>query len=126
MAAPTRILLVSGSTRPGSTNTAVLRTAQAIAPDEVATVLYGRLPDLPAFNPDDDHEAAHEAVADLRGQIAVLGYVGAVVVEPACTHVPVTRDAVGADGLVADEHVRAAIAQVLRTLVQHVRETTEN
>lgn len=184
MAPPTQILLVSGSTRRGSTNTAALRTAQAVAPDEVVTVLYGRLSALPAFNPDDDHEAVHEAVADLRGQIAtadavlfctpeyagslpgsvknlldwtvgsgelygkpvawinvaapgrgqgahvsldtVLGYVGAVVIEPACTRVPVDRDAVGADGLVADEHVRAEIADVLRNIVQHVRDTTEN
>lgn len=67
---PTRILLVSGSTRAGSTNTAALRTAQALAPDGVTAVLYGGLSDLPPFNPDDDREPLHPAVADLRGQIA--------------------------------------------------------
>lgn len=182
MDAPVRILLVSGSTRHGSTNTAALRTAQALAPGDVATVLYAGLSDLPAFNPDDDHETVHDAVAELRGQIAtaaavlfctpeyagslpgsfknlldwtvgggeiygkpvawinvaapgrgqgahaalgtVLGYVGAVIIEPACTRIPVAREAVGADGLVTDEHVRAEIAQVLRTIVQHVRDPT--
>jgi len=54
--AAAHVLLVSGSIRGGSTNTAVLRTAQAVAPDGVNTVLYEGLADLPAFNPDDDHE----------------------------------------------------------------------
>jgi len=66
---PTQLLLVSGSTRRGSTNTAVLRTAQAVAPDGVGATLYDGLADLPAFNPDDDHEPLHAAVADLRGRI---------------------------------------------------------
>jgi NAD(P)H-dependent FMN reductase len=65
-----RILLVSGSTRSGSTNTAVLRTAPSVAPDDVTTDLYAGLADLPAFNPDDDHQPLHPAVADLRRQIA--------------------------------------------------------
>jgi len=68
--AATHILLVSGSTRRRSTNTAVLRTAQAVAPDLVTTALYEGLADLPAFNPDDDHEPLHPVVTDLRRQIA--------------------------------------------------------
>jgi NAD(P)H-dependent FMN reductase len=40
----------------------------------------------------------------------VLGYVGAVVVAPACARIPVARDVVGADGLVADADVRAELA----------------
>ena len=39
---------------------------------------------------------AHESLA------TVLGYVGADVVEAACARIPVTRDAVGSDGLVTD------------------------
>ncbi len=66
-----RVLLISGSTRGGSTNTAVLRTAPAVAPDEVATVLYDGLATLPPYNPDDDQEPLHPAVADLRQQLAV-------------------------------------------------------
>jgi chromate reductase, NAD(P)H dehydrogenase (quinone) len=46
----------------------------------------------------------------------VLGYVQARVVEDACRHVPVARDAVGADGLIADEATRAAIADALVAL----------
>ncbi len=65
-----RVLLVSGSTRSGSTNTAVLRTVQGIAPDGVTTVLYEGLADLPAFNPDDEQAALPAAAADLRQQIA--------------------------------------------------------
>lgn len=52
--AAVRILLVSGSTRAGSTNTAVLRTAPLVAPADVSTSLYAGLTVLPAFNPDDD------------------------------------------------------------------------
>jgi chromate reductase, NAD(P)H dehydrogenase (quinone) len=66
----TRILLISGSTRAGSTNTAVLRTAPAVAPAGVATVLYQGMADLPAFNPDDDHDPLPPTVADLRGHLA--------------------------------------------------------
>jgi NAD(P)H-dependent FMN reductase len=61
-----RVLLVSGSTRSGSVNTAALRTAQAVAPEGVAAVLYERLADLPAFVPGDGPEPPHPAVADLR------------------------------------------------------------
>jgi chromate reductase, NAD(P)H dehydrogenase (quinone) len=67
---PVRILLVSGSTRGGSTNTATLRTAQAVAPSWASTVLYEGLASLPAFNPDDDHDPLHPAVAQLRQQTA--------------------------------------------------------
>jgi NAD(P)H-dependent FMN reductase len=69
---PTTILLISGSLRAGSTNTAVLRTAQAIAPDGIETVLYEGMAGLPHFNPDDDAEGApvHSAVAELRAAIA--------------------------------------------------------
>lgn len=181
MTAATRILFVSGSTRSGSTNTAVLRTAQVLAPDGVTTTLYEGLADLPAFNPDDDHDPLHPVVADLRAQIAaadavlfctpeyagalpgslknlldwtvgggeiygkpvawinassvaaptggadaheslakVLGYVGATVVEPACLRVPMRRDAIGADGVVADPEIRDRVAQVVALLVDHV------
>ena len=70
MAGRARILLVSGSTRGGSTNTAALRTVQALAPEPLTTVLYDGLARLPAFNPDDDREPLPPAVAGLRQQIA--------------------------------------------------------
>ncbi|HKG02995.1 MAG TPA: NADPH-dependent FMN reductase [Conexibacter sp.] len=66
-----RILLISGSLRGGSINTALLRTACEVAPAGVATVLYEGMAELPHFNPDDDAEGApvHPAVAALRAAI---------------------------------------------------------
>lgn len=40
---PVRILLVSGSTRAGSTNTAALRTLRALAAPPVTAVLYDEM-----------------------------------------------------------------------------------
>ncbi len=68
-----QILLVSGSLRAGSTNTALLRTVLAVLPEGVTAALYDRLGALPHFNPDDDDPATttlHPAVTDLRATIA--------------------------------------------------------
>jgi chromate reductase, NAD(P)H dehydrogenase (quinone) len=65
----TRVLLLSGSTRAASTNTAVLRTAAALTDPGVTGSLYGNLSALPAFNPDDDHDPLPPPVTDLRAQI---------------------------------------------------------
>ncbi len=65
-----RILLISGSTRGGSTNTALLRTAAAAAPDGIEAVLYDGMTGLPHFNPDDDADPLPAPVAALRAQIA--------------------------------------------------------
>jgi chromate reductase len=65
-----RVLLVSGSTRRGSTNTAALSAAATAAPGRVTTVLYDGLADLPAFNPDDDGDRLPEAVSGLWQHIA--------------------------------------------------------
>jgi len=75
------ILLLSGSLRVGSTNEAVLRTAQAVAPSvPVEAVLYGGLAGLPHFNPDDDVDPLPEAVAGLR--TAIEGAAGVLVCTP--------------------------------------------
>ena len=66
---PTRVLLISGSTRAASTNSALIRTAARCAPDGIDTVRYG-LTALPHFNPDDDHPPLPPAVASLRAGIA--------------------------------------------------------
>jgi hypothetical protein len=86
--ATVRVLLISGSNRAGSTNTAVLRTAVALALAEIETTLLAGLGDLPLFNPDDDAEAvaADPAVAAMRAQVAradailicTPGYAGAL------------------------------------------------
>lgn len=66
-----RILLISGSLRARSTNTAVLRTVRSIAPTNVELELFDGVGGLPHFNPDDDVEGAPPApVAVLRSRIA--------------------------------------------------------
>jgi chromate reductase, NAD(P)H dehydrogenase (quinone) len=62
-----QVLLVSGSLRAGSTNTALLQTARLIAP--TTTVFYDGLTLLPHFNPDDDQVPLPAAVAGLRAAI---------------------------------------------------------
>ncbi len=64
-----RVLLISGSLRAGSTNTAVLQTAAAVAPDDVTAVLYNGVASLPHFNPDDDVEPLAAPVSELRAAI---------------------------------------------------------
>ena len=61
-----QVLLVSGSLRDGSTNTALLRTVRLVAPPEVTAVAYESLSRLPHFNPDDDRPPLHPEVAALR------------------------------------------------------------
>jgi chromate reductase, NAD(P)H dehydrogenase (quinone) len=76
---PTTLLLVSGSARQGSTNAAVIATAAALAPDDVATIVYGSLTELPLYTPDLDAEGVpvDPRVADLR---AGIGRAGAILI----------------------------------------------
>ncbi|MCU1359113.1 MAG: NADPH-dependent reductase [Ilumatobacteraceae bacterium] len=60
------ILLVSGSLRAMSTNTALLRTVAALADD---TSMYERMRMLPHFDPDDDVEPVHPEVQRLRDAV---------------------------------------------------------
>jgi NAD(P)H-dependent FMN reductase len=62
---PVTVLLISGSTRPGSTNTAALRTAAGLPLADVAAILWERLRDIPAFVPEDPAEPP-AAVSELR------------------------------------------------------------
>ena len=64
-----RVVLISGSLRRMSTNTAVLRTAQAVTPESVETVLYDGMRTLPHFDPDLDVELLDPAVSALRTTI---------------------------------------------------------
>jgi chromate reductase, NAD(P)H dehydrogenase (quinone) len=183
MPAATEILLVSGSLRDGSTNSALLRTAASLPLPGIATTLYEGMADLPHFNPDDDvpGEPLDPAVHDLRSRLArsdsvlfstpeyagalpgsfknlldwtvgggetyampvawintagpaapsggaeaeaslrkVLGYTGSEIVEAACLRIPVPRDALGADGLLADPAIREPLSEALRTLAAAV------
>jgi chromate reductase len=67
-----RILLISGSLRAASTNSALMRTAAVVAPDGIETELYEGLDRLPHFNPDDDAEGVEvpASVAALRARLA--------------------------------------------------------
>lgn len=63
-----KIVGINGSLRRFSSNGALLRAAQRVAPDGVAVVMYEALGNLPLFNPDLDLEGtvAPAAVAELR------------------------------------------------------------
>jgi chromate reductase len=178
------MLLISGSARGGSTNVAALRTAAAVAGDDVEAVPFGGIGELTLFNPDDDREgvpldprvaamrvavgaadallictpeyagalpaalknmlewtigdagtyrmpvawinaagpAAPSAAADAHQSLAkVLRYAGAEIVDGACVRVPVTRDLVGPDGLIADPGARAAITAAVTALADRAR-----
>jgi chromate reductase, NAD(P)H dehydrogenase (quinone) len=67
-----RILLISGSVRNGSTNTAVMRTARERAPDGVEAVLFEGIDGLPHFSPDADAEGVEvpAPVAAMRRAVA--------------------------------------------------------
>jgi chromate reductase len=67
------LLLISGSLRGGSTNSATLRTAAALAPAGVRAEIYDGMDRLPHFNPDDDPTdgvGLDPEVAALRGALA--------------------------------------------------------
>jgi chromate reductase len=51
----------------------------------------------------------------------VLGYTGADIVEAACVRIPIARQMVDEDGLIRDDGVRAALADVIATVVEHIR-----
>ncbi|HTT95910.1 MAG TPA: NAD(P)H-dependent oxidoreductase [Solirubrobacterales bacterium] len=176
----TKLLLISGSLRGGSTNSATLRTAAALAPAGVEAAIHDGMGRLPHFNPDDDPAdgmGLDPEVAALRAALAaadalllstpeyagalpgsfknlldwtvgggqtygmpvawinvagaaapsggadahdslrkVLGYTGARIVEDACLRLPLARDDVGADGLVAPREARELIATTVRAL----------
>jgi NAD(P)H-dependent FMN reductase len=168
------LLLISGSLRDGSTNTALLRTALAM---DANTELYADMGVLPHFSPDDDHDDLPAAVRELRAATGradailvctpeyagalpgsfknllewlvgggeayrkpiawinasgpaaptgaadahaslrkVVGYLSMEVVEDACVRIPVARDAIGEDGLIADPAIREPLAAALAAL----------
>ncbi|MEY4576917.1 MAG: hypothetical protein RL701_1620 [Pseudomonadota bacterium] len=69
-AASCKLLLIGGSLRAGSSNTAALETARQLAPTGSNARVYTGLADLPHFNPDLELGALPESVADLRAQLA--------------------------------------------------------
>lgn len=160
--------MISGSLRQGSTNTALLRTLEQIAPRSVDAILYGALGSLPHFDPDLDRAPRPLAVDQLRDEIRradallfctpeyagalpgsfknlldwtigdehprsmydkpvawinasaattgaadahdslsrVLAYAHANVVDAACVHIPVPRNALNPEGLIENPAIR--------------------
>jgi chromate reductase len=78
MSATRQLLLISGSLRTGSTNSAIVLSAAAAAPEDVEVTVYDGLAGLPHFNPDDDAEGVvlPPSVIELR---AAIGRADAVV-----------------------------------------------
>ena len=64
-----RVLLLSGSLRAHSTNTASLRTAQVFAPELVDAVFFEGVRALPHFDPDLDGEDLPACAAELRAEV---------------------------------------------------------
>jgi NAD(P)H-dependent FMN reductase len=50
----------------------------------------------------------------------VLGYTGANILDEACVHVPVPRDAVDPDGVIGERDLRVRIAAALTALLTRV------
>lgn len=65
-----RILAVSGSLQRGSSNLALLREAQRLAPPGVAVLLFDGLRQLPHFDPDLERDAPVPAVEHWRHHLA--------------------------------------------------------
>jgi NAD(P)H-dependent FMN reductase len=68
-----KLLLISGSLRGGSTNSATLRTAAALAPPGVEAEIYDGMGRLPHFNPDDDPADGVGLDAEVAALRAALG-----------------------------------------------------
>jgi chromate reductase, NAD(P)H dehydrogenase (quinone) len=73
-----KVLLISGSLRGGSTNSATMRTAAALAPDGVEAEIYDGMGRLPHFNPDDDPADGVGLDAEVAALRAALGAADAV------------------------------------------------
>jgi NAD(P)H-dependent FMN reductase len=63
------LLAMSGSLRVASTNSALLRAVEILAPQDCRVVHYGGLADLPHFNPDLDVAPAPPTVSALRAKV---------------------------------------------------------
>lgn len=176
------ILLIGGSLRANSVNTAVLQTARTLIPANAEAGIYAGLSGLPHFNPDLDRDPLLQAVGRLRAELrradavlfstpeyagslpgsfknlldwtiggvdgslyrvpvgwvnpaahgrakgaydalhTVLTMAGADIWPPACIAAPVPRDAIGADGLIADAAITDVIRGAVKALVDRIAE----
>jgi chromate reductase, NAD(P)H dehydrogenase (quinone) len=63
---PFHLVLISGSLRSHSVNSAVIATIAHMVPTGARAVIYQRMGELPHFNPDNDRDPLPEPVTDLR------------------------------------------------------------
>ncbi len=73
----------SGSLRKESSNTTLLRAAQALAPDGIKVEVYDCTNDLPHFNPDIEFDDL-EVVADLKARVDLAD--GIIISSPEYAH----------------------------------------
>lgn len=64
-----KILALSGSLKKSSTNSAIIRSIAALAPENIELCIYERLGALPHFNPEIDIDPAPAEVAHLRSEL---------------------------------------------------------
>lgn len=81
-----RVVAINGSLRRRSSNGAMLRAAQRVAPERIEVIVYDGLAALPHFNPDLDEEGmnAPKPVADLRSLLIAAD--GVVISSPEYAH----------------------------------------
>jgi NAD(P)H-dependent FMN reductase len=65
----TRILMISGSLRTRSTNSALLATVEQLKLPDIVATRYRGLARLPHFDPDADHEPLDPTVSEMRRQV---------------------------------------------------------
>lgn len=127
------LLYISGSARRHSSNSALLKALASVTTDIADCRLYGGLATLPIFSPDLEGDATPAPVLELVSAVAAAE--GLVIACPEYAHgIPggmknlldwlVSREAfvdkpvmlVWANGHGRGAHVRAALAEVLRTM----------
>ncbi len=133
VAAPLRVLAISGSLRRASTNTAALEAMARLAPSGMRVTLYRDLAKLPPFNPDHDVESEPkpETVEALRKAVEESDAV--IIASPEYAHGIAGALKNALDWLVASEtfagkpmvlvnaaprafHAQAALREVLSTM----------
>lgn len=67
---PIKILAISGSLRPNSSNGAIINKIASLTPADISFTIYNGLGALPHFNPDLDNASPPPSVTDLRKQLA--------------------------------------------------------
>jgi NAD(P)H-dependent FMN reductase len=118
-----KLLLISGSLRGGSTNSATMRTAAALALAGSGSMQrLGRSKRRPTYEMPVAWINVSGAAAPSGGSDAhdslrkVPGFTGAQIVEEAVLRLPLSRTDVGADGLIAPPEARKQIVTAVAAL----------